>query len=142
MKIESFKRRSVELNLSPLIDVIFILVIFIVLVARFIEQNQLDIDVPDTDAGRPATLEALIVNVTQEGFIFVGDVPVEAEGVEALLRSLRGKHDRILLLADGKIALQQAVDVLTSARKAGYDEVSLATEPPKGGKPAKASTGG
>ena len=39
LKIEGFQRRRVELNLSPLIDVIFILVIFIVLVARFIEQN-------------------------------------------------------------------------------------------------------
>jgi biopolymer transport protein ExbD len=139
MKIESFQRRRVELNLSPLIDVIFILVIFIVLVARFIEQNQLDIDVPDSAAGRPATLEALVVNVTRDGLILVGDVPVENDGVEALLRSLRDKHERILLLADGEIALQKAVDVLSAARAAGYEEVSLATEPHK---PAKAPAPG
>lgn len=130
MEIDGFKRRPVELNLSPLIDVIFILVIFIVLVARFIDQNQLDVDVPRSKVGRPATLEALVVHVTKAGEVIVGETPMADD--EALLRaleSLRENHDRVLLIADGEIALQRAVDVLTASREAGFEQVSLATEP-------------
>lgn len=133
MDIESYKRRPVELNLSPLIDVIFILVIFIVLVARFIDQNQLDIDVPESKVGRPATLEALVIHVTDDGSVFVGDHVVDDDRLEAVLTPLRSQHDRVLLMADGKIALQKAVDVLTAARAAGFERVSLATEPKKAG---------
>lgn len=140
MDIESFKRRPVELNLSPLIDVIFILVIFIVLVARFIDQNQLDIDVPESKLGRPATVEALVVHVTADGTVLVGDRPVDDDQLEAVLTPLRQQHERVLLLADGKIALQKAVDVLTAARAAGFDQVSLATEPKSAA--AKTSEGG
>ena len=137
MKIESFQRRQVELNLSPLIDVIFILLIFVVLVARFIDQNQLDIDVPESKAGRPATLEALVINLTRDGSILVGDVASDEESLEGLLSVLRKEHDRVMLLADGEIALQRAVAVLSAARAAGFDEVSLATEPPKAGAGSK-----
>jgi biopolymer transport protein ExbD len=131
MEIEAPRRPRIELNLSPLIDVIFILVIFIILVARFIEQNQMDINVPDSDIGQPATMEALVINITKSGEIFVGELPVEVEEVEQVLKPLRREHDRILLMADGETALQMAVSVLTGARKAGFDEVSLATETPK-----------
>lgn len=128
MEIEGRPRRPIDLNLSPLIDVIFILLIFIVLVARFVEQNQLDVDVPDSDMGKPATLEALIVHVTRDGMIVIGDTPVAEDQIEAYLKPLRSQHERVLLMADGQAALQIAVTVLSGAKAAGFKEVSLATE--------------
>lgn len=140
MDIESFKRRPIELNLSPLIDVIFILVIFIVLVARFIDQNQLDVDVPDSKVGRPATVEALVVHVTVDGTVHVGDRRVADDELEAVLAPLRQAHERVLLMADGQIALQKAVDVLSAARAAGFEQVSLATDPKQAARGASSTT--
>lgn len=137
MQIQTAPRRTVELNLSPLIDVIFILVIFVVLVARFIEQNQLDIQVPESKVGKPATLEALIINLTRDGLIIIGESNVPEPDVEDYLKPLRHKHERVLLFADSEIALQKAVTVLSAARSAGFEKVSLATKPKEGGKGEK-----
>jgi biopolymer transport protein ExbD len=124
-------RAKIALDLSPLIDVIFILIIFIVLIAKFINQNQLDIDVPETDVGRPVTVEALVINVTADGAILVGDQPVAEEGLVDTLRALKQKHNRVVLMADRETSLQKGVTILTAAKKAGFEEVSVATEEPK-----------
>lgn len=140
MDIETRPRKAVDLNLSPLIDVIFILLIFIVLVARFVEQNQLDVDVPDSKMGKPASLEALIIHITRDGVIVVGEQPLEEDQVEEYLKPLRAQHERVMLVADGQSALQLAVSVLSAAKAAGFKEVSLATESQMGG--AVAAPGG
>jgi len=125
------RRQSIELNLSPLIDVIFILLIFVVLVAKFIDQNQLDIDVPDSEAGRPVALEALVINVAADGLVLIGDEEVPDDAIETRLRALKSKHERVVLMADSAVTLQKGVTVLTAAKKAGFDDVSIATEEPK-----------
>jgi biopolymer transport protein ExbD len=128
VRIPVKKREKISLDLSPLIDVIFILIIFIVLIAKFINQNQLDIDVPKTDVGRPMTVEALVINVTADGAILVGDQPVPEEGLTDALKVLKQKHDRVVLMADRETSLQKGVSILTAAKKAGFEEVSVATE--------------
>ena len=127
MKIARKTRAKIELNLSPLIDVIFILVIFIILVAEFVDQNQLDINVPKSKAGKPASLEALVINVTGDGLIMIGDKMVERDDVSELLKPLSKKHDRVLLMADSQTALQLAIDILGAAKEAGFKQVSIAT---------------
>ena len=52
MKLPERKRGIPALNLSPLIDVIFILLIFVVLVARFVDQERIDVTLPSAEAGR------------------------------------------------------------------------------------------
>ncbi len=89
-------RLPITLNLSPLIDVIFILLIFVVLVARFVEQERIDVNLPSAAAERPAELDALEITVTAGGVVAIEG---EVIGPDHLCRA-RGRYRRAVLLAD------------------------------------------
>lgn len=131
--MSSARRRSrpiLAINISPLIDVIFILLIFVVLTARFVERQQLEVQVPVSEAGTPQAPEGpLTVVLDKHGRLFINDRPVEAARLPAVLQAARGGHDSLLLIADEGAALQGAVDVLTAAGEAGFDKTAIATRP-------------
>jgi len=131
VRIPVRERVSPRLNLSPLIDVIFILLIFVVLVARFVDQERLDVTVPSADAGRPAEIDALLITVTQGGLIAVEDELVSEEQLLSVLERARGRYGRAVVVADATVDLQAAVDVISSAKLAGFEAVAVATRPPE-----------
>ncbi|MFT4625118.1 MAG: biopolymer transport protein ExbD [Myxococcota bacterium] len=131
MKLDRTPRPIPQLNLSPLIDVIFILLIFVVLVARFVDQERLDVTLPSAGAGRPAEIDALWVVVTEDGVIGIEDQIVPREELEEHLRTARRRYGRAVLMADEGTDLQIAVDVLSMAKMVGFEGVALATRPPE-----------
>ncbi len=131
MKLDRPKRAAPALNLSPLIDVIFILLIFVVLVARFVDQDRMDVTVPSAEAGRPATLDALHITVTARGEIRVEDRLVSREELPEVLERARRRFDRAVLVADEETPLQAAVDVISAAKLQGFGGVAVATRQPE-----------
>lgn len=129
MRLPPRKRAAVTLNLSPLIDVIFILLIFVVLVARFVDQERLDVTLPSADAGRAAEIQALRVTITRAGDILVEGDRVARDDLADRLEAERGSFDRAVVLADRDGAVQDAVFVLSTAKLAGFRGVALATRP-------------
>lgn len=130
MPIPVRKRQSPSLNLSPLIDVIFILLIFVVLVARFVDQERMDVTLPSADAGRPAEIDALMVVVSSSGEIHIDGEPIALAALPDALDAARRRFGRAVVVADQSAQIQQAVDVISAAKLAGFDGVALATRPP------------
>ena len=131
MRLKRPKRAPLHLNISPLIDVIFILLIFVVLVARFVDQERLDVTLPSAEAGRPAEVDALLVTVTEAGDIALEGQIVAPDDLLDRLRRERARFHRAVLVADHTVALQVAVDVISAAKLAGFDAVAVATQPPE-----------
>lgn len=130
MQFESYRRPTPTINLSALIDVVFILVIFIVLAANFDRIRDLELTLPSANASGSAPPEALTVSIPVEGPISLGGEPVAEEEIRDRLSALRPEHDALLLRADGSIALERAVWVLGEASAAGFENVSIATQEP------------
>ncbi len=128
MEFESFKREQPEINLSALIDIVFILIIFVILAANFQRIRGLDVDLPEADSTTPSKSEALVVSIPKNGPVDIDGLAVEADSVQAKLRELRKKHDALVLKADGNVALERAVRVLGDARAAGFEAVSIASK--------------
>lgn len=131
MKLQRPKPPPITLNLSPLIDVIFILLIFVVLVARFVDQERLDVSLPSADAGRPAEIDALQVTLTAEGGVFFAGQSIADDDLLDRLRTERETFHRAVLVADHTVPLQRAVDVISTAKLAGFEAVAVATQPPE-----------
>ena len=121
----------IRLNLSPLIDVVFILLIFVVLIARFVDQERIDVTLPSAAAGRPAEVDALEIVLKPGEVLRVGGVVVDEAELDEVLRRARARHDRAVLIADGESSLQRAVDVISTAKLAGFDQIAVATRPPE-----------
>ncbi len=131
MKLSRPRQVLPQLNLSPLIDVIFILLIFVVLVARFVQQERLDVTVPTAAAGRPAEVDALMITVSAQGEVWIDERLVGEDELEAALDRARSRFGRAVLVADEGTPLQTAVDIISTAKLAGFEAVAVATQPPE-----------
>lgn len=133
IEFETRRRAPVAINLSALIDIAFILVIFIVLGATFHRVRGIEVDLPSADAEANPDAEALVITVPRTGPVLFGERSVPDEQISAELAAARAQHGSVLLLADRDAAVQRAVQVLGDAQKAGFETVAIATEPPRGG---------
>lgn len=128
------------LNLTAMIDVVFLLIIFFMTTAQVAQLTRTEIDLPrEKGEQRAAPDEAgLVINITSEGQVVVASRTVDLEQLESIVRSeLRETSDRsahqlkLLLRADRNAAaahLNRVVDLLESL---GVGEARLATEVPR-----------
>ena len=121
------------INISALIDIAFILVIFIVLGATFQRKEAVKVDLPSTEGPAKPNPESLVVTVPETGPIFVGDAAVAEEDLAGALRAARKTHESILLKADRQTAVERALTVLAKAQQQGFAAVSFATDPGSAG---------
>ncbi len=126
-------RRPIEptINLSALIDIVFILVIFVVLAANFQRLRGLEVNLPRVEGGESLKNTLVVVTVPRDGPIQIQDKTVETERIKDELVHLRREHDRLVLRSDGEAAFERAVRVLSDARIAGFEAVSIATVLPE-----------
>jgi biopolymer transport protein ExbD len=129
---DSFERRTPTLNLSALIDVVFILVIFIVLAANFQRIREVDVDLPSARTTTEASDKALTLVIGSEPGYLVDGIEVAPEGLADHLQTLRKDHEALLILSDREIPFERAVFVLGEASAAGFQQVSIAAQEAKG----------
>lgn len=131
MQFEGRRRSGQMPNLTPLIDIVFLLLVFFMLTSHFVQEQAIDIDLPVAESGEATTEESqleLVINA--EGRFLIDDHFVEPDSLEAVLREkLRQRSDKNLRVrGDRHAPLGQAVNVLDAARKAGASGVDIVTE--------------
>ncbi len=127
---EKPKRETPNIGMTPLIDVVFILLIFVVLAANFDRVRGLKVDLPEASSQHKIQKKALVVSITSKGRIHIGKAVVSPKTLLSTLHRLRKKHNMLILRADGKSALQYAVRVLDAASTLKFSSVSIATQRP------------
>jgi biopolymer transport protein ExbD len=131
MQFEGRRRTSHVPNLTPLIDIVFLLLVFFMLTSHFVQEQALNIDLPVADSGEAVTEDnQLEVVLSPEGHLLVDEHIVEADNLEGVLRQqLEGREDKLVRVrGDRGAPLGKAVTVLDAARKAGADAVDIVTE--------------
>jgi biopolymer transport protein ExbD len=127
------EERKPHVNLSALIDVAFILVIFIVLTATFRQERDMEIDLPQTNSAPNHQTEGLQVTVFADGQVHIDGEQVSRDAVLDVLKSKRASHESVLLTADRGASVQAAVEIMADARLAGFESVAIATTERQGG---------
>lgn len=132
MNFRHARRPDVSINLTPLIDVVFLLLIFFMVSTSFSELTQLTVNLPEADGARAPDEIGLIVVIDSAGNVTVGGDPVpnEAEGLyRALEAAANGNVDvPVTLSADAMTPHQYVVMVLDVASLLGLQRVTIATE--------------
>ena len=131
MRVETDESAE-QLNLAPMIDVVFLLLIFFMVATTFIEkEKELGIELPTADAGQESThTDELIINVLRDGSVKMnGQVLDPEDGLRsALERIARATPDiPVTIRGDGQITWQRGVGVLGTCQDLGFTNVGLAT---------------
>jgi biopolymer transport protein ExbD len=128
VEFESFSRPEPKINVSALLDVVFILLIFVVLAANFDRIREMNVLLPGAESSSPAQAEALILTVPHDGPLLLAGEVVTLENLRARLLELRPDYEVLLLVGDGRVDLAMAVRIFDEASAAGFESVSIATE--------------
>jgi biopolymer transport protein ExbD len=117
-------------NMMPLIDVVFLLLIFFLIASRFEqEERELRVVLPEVAEAQPlAMTQELVVNITPEGQYVVAKQPYSEEQLAALLETTRrnNPHQSVLIRGDGRAAWKYGVRVMGLCNRAKIDNYRVA----------------
>lgn len=129
------RSRRVMLNLTSLIDVMFMLVIFLVVTTTFRQQMGIAIDLPEAATADQRTAESHDVVVSKMGKVYVDNVEQQWESLAQWMREqARNADASVVLRADEGAPFGVVVHVLDLARQCGLDHLFIPTEPIKEGR--------
>jgi len=134
VEFEGLRRSNYIPNLTPLIDIVFLLLIFFMLTSHFVRDESIAIELPKAESGKEIDDDdvlALVIN--KQGETLLQGKIVALDNVETQLRLLLQNRDKksVTLRGDRNTNLEQTVALLDIARKAGADAVDIVTLQPK-----------
>jgi biopolymer transport protein ExbD len=131
MKIRRVHTRPPRVEMLPLIDVVFLLlVVFIYAMLSMAVHKGMPVALPTSEQIRPEQEQPLSVTIEADGAVFLNKVPVDLENLADLLKRQPGVNPEtgVLLFADRRLSYQQLFEVLDRIRQAGLHRISLQAE--------------
>lgn len=117
------------INISPLIDMMFLLLIFFIVTTAFVEEVGVDIQKPKAASSALLEKKSIMIGVSEDGRVVYGGKEIGLNGLRGLVaRLLTGEERPVIIIADEKSLSGLLVDVIDECKLAGAKKVSLATE--------------
>jgi biopolymer transport protein ExbD len=138
VKFKRGNRHDVQVELTPLIDVVFLLLIFFMVSSTFIRETQLKIDLPEA-SGELQEIEGEMLEIAVDSrgeYALNGQILVNNE-LSTLVRALResaktvDKSERVIVTADANATHQAVVRAMDAAGKVGLTRISITTQQPE-----------
>jgi biopolymer transport protein ExbD len=117
------------IDMSPLLDVVFILLIFFIVTTVFVRETGVEVDKPQSITAKQLEQKVILLAITDTGQVFYDGNQIGVAGVRSTLEQLLREDDRpVVVQADRNVSAQQLVEVIDEAKLAGAKTVNLATK--------------
>ena len=119
-----------DVDISPLIDMVFILLIFFMVSTTFVKDMQIEIERPGAASASSASSKSLRVNIDSGSNVFVDGKPVRPWMVQSRVRELLdgAPSKSVLVITDRRVPSEKLVEIVDQCRLAGASDVGVATE--------------
>jgi biopolymer transport protein ExbD len=116
------------ISLTPLIDVVFILLVFFMLASSYLDWRSVDLTVSSGVGAATSAQRAILISLRADGSVTVGSKPIAKQALRSVLtaRLAEKREQRIVIRSDPGVPLQRAVNTLDLVRSIGATNVSLA----------------
>lgn len=116
-----------DINLSPLIDMVFILLIFFIVTTVFVEETGIDVERPTSRSAQETKPQNILLGVNAQGQLYYDDRPISLSEVGMIVRRLNRTSPRdVVIIADKTVTTETLVSVIDEAKLAGAPSVSIA----------------
>ena len=133
MRLSPPRTEEPDVNLTPMIDVVFLLLLFFMVSTSFIRESSLKIDLPEaTGQALAKQEEAIDIVINADGVFIVNDITLEQPSKEELatvLKQVAGDNadPHIIISADANAEYQNIVTAMDTSQQLGYTRLTLAT---------------
>ncbi len=119
-----------EINMTPLIDMVFILLIFFIVTTSFVKETGVDVSRPSAKTAVKKELANILVAIKPNGEIWIDKRHVDIRAVRANVERLHAENPEgsVIILADKEAKSGLLIEVMDQARLAGVANVSIAAE--------------
>ena len=119
------------IDLTPMLDVVFIMLIFFIVTASFVKESGFDVNRPPNTQQPPKDDEVknILVNVAADGQLFINRRPVDAAALVPNIKRLYAENPKgaVVIQAEDDSKNERLITVMDAARKAGVYNVSIAS---------------
>ncbi len=130
MRFSEKPKRKVLINITSLIDVLFLLLIFFMISSTFLEQPGMKLELPEAKSFEIQEQKELVLFITPEGDIYLGERSIAVDSLLTYLNEeMSEEQDRPLVLkADKMVPHGRVVEVMDIAKQAGVKKLVVATK--------------
>jgi biopolymer transport protein ExbD len=125
---------DVGIDMSPLMDCVFILLIFFIVTTTFVEETGVEVDKPQAASSVQLEKTSILIAVTAKGAVVYGGREIGISGVQPLVKRMLQKGEQIPVIVQADTIAQSGlmVRVIDEAKLGGAEKVSIATGKSKG----------
>jgi len=121
---------AVEINMGPLIDLVFLLLIFFLVTTTFVKETGLEVHRPSAKTAERKEKSTILIGISKEGTIYMENRLIDIRSVRANVEKLLAENPEsgVIVIADKKSQTGIAVNVIDQCRLAGAKGVSIAAK--------------
>jgi biopolymer transport protein ExbD len=119
-----------EINITPMLDVVFIMLIFFIVTASFVKEAGIDVNRPDAETAVRQERANILIAISENNEIWIDQRMVDPRALRANIERLRAENPEgsVVIQADKKSVTETLVTVMDAARQAGVYNVSIAAQ--------------
>jgi len=116
-----------QIDIAPLIDIVFQLLIFFMLTSSFVMQPGIKVNLPKAVTSEVVKFENIDILITSENVTYLNGKVVTTSELKTLLKQAAGRNQTILIKADKRASLGRVVEIWDMARDLGITQINIAT---------------
>ena len=123
------KEEEPEINMTPMLDIVFIMLIFFIVTAVFVKEAGIDVTKPEVQTAEDIKRVSALIAISEENEIWINKTEVELRDVRAVVERLRKENPQgqFVVQSDAKSESGVVVDVLDQLNEAGIRGVAIST---------------
>ena len=132
--MRNFKRQTddeeTEIDITPMLDVVFIMLIFFIVTATFVKEAGVEVFKPQAKTSESMKTANILIAIDSKDGIWIDGAQIEPTAVTVNVKRLRSENPKgtIMIQADKESSHNMLLEVYEGAKEAGADEIAISTE--------------
>ncbi|AEE24279.1 MULTISPECIES: ExbD/TolR family protein [Paraglaciecola] len=120
------------IDMTPMLDVVFIMLIFFIVTASFVKEAGIDVNRPEAATAVKKDRANILVAISDKGEIWINKRKIDVRAVQANIERLHAENPQgtVVIQADKKATTETLIKVMDASRAAGITDVSIAAQEP------------
>ncbi len=123
-----------EINITPMLDIVFIMLIFFIVTTSFVKEAGIDVSRPTANNATQKTKGNIMIAIRENGEVWMNKREVDVDSVRANVEKMHAENPEgsVVIIADRASQTGILVSVMDQVKSAGVDAISVAAEKPQG----------